>query len=165
MITARYTWNTDSLQKGFAVHRRTQRVTKLFPIIGIPSLAWGVYEAFTSEQWVTGLPFILFAFILLFAAGPLLTRQFVRAVRRSPSYGNEITYKFDPEQVVISGEGHHAAFTWKRLYAATVTRDGILLYSNKNLFHWVPVTAFESGSDFALVPTYLQQSNVPTKNA
>jgi hypothetical protein len=91
--------------------------------------------------------------------------QFSRAVRRSPSFGSEMTYTFDPQQIVNSGGGHHATFTWKKLYSATVAPDGILLYTNKNLFHWIPVTAFASPSDIATVQVYLNENSVRTQNA
>ena len=165
MVTARYTWDTDTLGKGFAVHRRTQRVAKFIPLIAFVFLAWGAYDALTSEHGVSGAPLIVFGLLLLFGLRPLAMRQFSRAVRRSPSYGGEMTYMFDPQQIVNSGEGHHATFTWKKLYSATVTRDGILLYTNKNLFHWIPVTAFESPDDMATVQTYLQQNGVRTQRA
>jgi hypothetical protein len=165
MVTARYTWNIDSLRKGFAIHRRSQRAAKFIPLIAIAFAAWGAYESVTSGQWVSGLPLIVLGLLLLFGSRPLAMWQFSRAVRRSPSFGSEMTYTFDPQQIVNSGEGHHATFTWKKLYSATVTRDGILLYTNKNLFHWIPVTAFASPSDMATVQSYLQDNGVRTQNA
>jgi YcxB-like protein len=165
MITARYTWNIDSLRKGFAIHRRTQRATKFIPLVAIAFVAWGAYGSVTSGHWVSGLPLIILGLLLLFGSRPLAMWQFSRAVRRSPSFESEMTYTFDSQQIVNSGEGHHATFTWKKLYSATVTRDGILLYTNKNLFHWIPVTAFASPSDMATVQSYLQDNGVWTQNA
>jgi hypothetical protein len=165
MITARYTWDIPTLRRGFAVHRRTQRATKLVLLIGIVFMGWGVYDALTSEHWISGMPLLIFGSLLLFAMRPIAFWQFGRSVRRSPSFGSEITYTFDPEQITNSGEGHHAIFTWKKLYSATVTNEGILLYTNKNLFHWIPVTAFTSPSDVTTLQGYLQQNNVATRNA
>jgi hypothetical protein len=165
MVTARYTWNTDALRKGFAIHRRTQRAAKLIPLLAIAFVAWGAYGSYSSAQWASGLPLVVLGLLLLFGFRPLAMWQFSRAVRRSPSYGGEMTYTFDPQQIVNSGEGHHATFTWKKLYSATVTRDGILLYTNKSLFHWIPVTAFASPSDMATVQSYLQENGVRTQNA
>ena len=165
MVTARYTWNIDSLRKGFAIHRKTQRAAKIIPLLGIAFVAWGAYDSYTSEKWVSGLPLVALGIFLLFGSTPLAMWQFSRAVRRSPSYGGEMTYTFDPQQIVNSGEGHHATFTWKKLYSATVTRDGILLYTNKNVFHWLPATAFEFPSDITTVQGYLQGNGIRTKTA
>jgi YcxB-like protein len=164
MVTARYTWDMETLRKGFAVHRKTQRAAKLIPLMALAFVAWGAYDSYTSEKWIVGLPLIAVGFLLLFGSRPLAMWQFGRSVRRSPSYGSAMTYTFDPEQIVNSGEGHHATFTWKKLYSATVTRDGILLYTNKNLFHWIPVSAFESPSDIHTVQSYLTQNGVRTQN-
>jgi hypothetical protein len=165
MITARYTWDIPTLRTGFAVHRKTQRATKLILLIAIVFICWGAYDAITSEHWISGVPLLFFGSLLLCGSRPLALWQFSRAVRRSPSFGSEMTYTFDPEQIVNSGEGHHSTFTWKKLYSATVTDEGVLLYTNKNLFHWIPVTAFSSPSDIATVQTYLLQNGVRTRNA
>lgn len=165
MITARYTWNTETLAKGFAIHRKAQWAAKVAPLSAVAFIAWDGYASYTSGQWVTGLPLIVVGFLLLFGSRPLAMWQFRRAVRRSRSYGGEMTYTFDSQQIVNSGEGHHATFTWKKLYSATVTREGVLLYTNKNLFHWIPVSAFESPSDLTTVQSYLEENNVPTRNA
>ncbi len=165
MITARYTWDIDTLREGFAVHRKLQRVTKLILLSGILFVCWGGYDAITSEHWITGLPFLVLGAFLLFGSRPLAFWQFSRAVRRSPSFQSEMTYSFDPEQIINSGEGHHATFTWKKLYSAAFTKEGVLLYTNKNLFHWIPVTAFTSPADIVTVHTYLEQNGVRTQNA
>jgi hypothetical protein len=166
MITARYKWDTDTLQRGFAIHRRTLTISKIAPIGGAAFLLAALYYVLAQpHSWIEGLPFIVFGVFLIFLSRPLAFWQFRRAVRRSPSYGSEMTYTFDPEQITNSGEGHHATFTWKKLYSATVTPEGILLYTNKNLFHWIPLSAFTSSSDMATVQTYLRNNLVRTKNA
>src|SRR5438105_2160842 len=108
MITARYKWEIDTVSRGFAIHRKTLWATKLILIIAILFICWGGYQAITAEHWIEGFPLIFFGALLLFGARPLAFWQFRRAVRRAPSYGSEITYTFDPEQIVISGEGHHS---------------------------------------------------------
>jgi hypothetical protein len=165
MMTARYTWDMDTLRKGFAAHRKTQRATKLVSLVAAVFLCWGAYDAIRSEHWMSGLPLLFFGSLLLFGSKPLAFWQFSRAVRRSPNFGSEMTYTFDPEQIVNFGEGHHSTFTWKKLYSATITDQGVLLYTNKNLFHWIPVTAFASPSDIATVRTYLEQNGIRTRNA
>ena len=165
MVTARHMWDIPTLRRGFALHRKTQRATRLIFFGGLALLAWGAYDSITSEHWVSGLPLLFFGSLLLFGSGPIAFWQFGRAVRRSPSFGSVMTYTFDPQQITNSGEGHQASFTWKKVYAATVTADGVLLYTNKNLFHWIPVTAFTSPSDVTTVKTYLRDNDVRTKNA
>jgi hypothetical protein len=164
MITARYTWQIETVCKGFEIHRKTLRATKLIPIMAILFIGWGGYEAITSGHWIAGFPLLLFGTLLLFGAGPLSSWQFRRAVRRSPSYGSEMTYIFDPAQITISGEGHHSTFTWKKLYSATVSPAGVLLYTQKTLFHWIPAAAFTSPSDIATVRSYLEQNGVRTRD-
>jgi YcxB-like protein len=165
MVTARYTWDVDTPRKGFAIHRKTQRATKLIPLIAAAFIVWGTYSAVTSEDWTGNLPLVGAGLLFLIGSRPLAMWKFGRAVRRSPSFGSDITFTFDPQQITNSGEGHHATFTWKKLYSATVSRDGILLYTNKNLFHWIPATAFPTPSDVATVRSYLHENGVRTQNA
>jgi hypothetical protein len=40
MVTARYTWDLNTLRKGFAIHRKTQRATKLIPLLAIVFIGW-----------------------------------------------------------------------------------------------------------------------------
>ena len=166
MITARYTWEAATLQKGFALHRKGLVQAKVIPWLAVVFIALGICLSLKSgHSWIEGAPPVFFGLLLLVLWRPVAFWQFRRAVRRSPSHGSEMTYTFDPEQVTISGEGHHSTFTWKKLYSATVTDEGVLLYTNKNLFHWIPVTAFPSPSDIATVQGYLQQNGVRTRNA
>lgn len=165
MVTARYRWDTPTLRRGFALHRRMQWTTKLVLLFAVGITCWGISDALTATHWISAVPPLFFGLFLLFGSGPLAAWQFDRAARRSPSFGSEMIYTFDPEQIVNSGEGHHSTFTWKKLYSATVAEEGILLYPNKNLFHWIPVTAFASPTDIAIVQSYLQQNGVPTRTA
>jgi len=160
MVTARYTWNTETLREGFAIHRKTQRAEKLMPLLAIVFVAWGAYDSYTSGHWGTGVPPVVAGLLILFGFRPFMMWQFFRAVRRSPGYCGEITYTFDPQQIVNSGEGYQATFTWQKLYSATVTRNGILLYPAKNFFHWIPAAAFASPADMMTVQDYLQHNNV-----
>ena len=107
----------------------------------------------------------LFAFGIVFplAIRPAIYWQFRRNIKRSPSYGCEMTYTFEPGQVTISGDGFHSTFIWNRLYSATVSPKGILLYPQKIVFHWVPASAFASPGDIDTVNSYLQQNGVKTK--
>src|SRR4030088_2435609 len=115
MINARYKWEIGTLTKGFAIHRKSLPATKYVPIIAIIFICWGAYDAVTSDHWISGAPLLFLGTLLLFGTRPLAFWQFRRAVRRSPSYGSDMTYTFDPDQIVISGEGHHTTFTWKKL--------------------------------------------------
>jgi hypothetical protein len=164
MITARYRWEIETLRKAFAIHYKTLWAAKLAVIIGILSLFAGGYKAVTSEHGIESLPLILFGALSL-SARSFAFWQFRRAVRRSSNYGSEMTYMFAPEQVIISGEGHHSTFTWNKLHSATESREGILLYTLKTVFHWIPVTAFPSPSDLATVHSYLEQNGVRIRNA
>jgi hypothetical protein len=164
MIAARYTWNTEALRPGFAVHHRSLTISKVAPIGGaICLLAALYYVAVQSRSWIEGLPFIIFGTFLLFAR-PLAFWQFRRAIMRSPSYGSVITYTFTTDQFAISGEGHDATIAWTKLYSATESKGGLLLYPQKNLFHWIPATAFDSPSDIATVCGYLERHHVPTRH-
>ena len=60
MITARYTWDIPTLQRGFAVHRRAQRATKLILFMGIVFMGW-VYR--DKPMFLTA-PAALFAAIV-----------------------------------------------------------------------------------------------------
>jgi hypothetical protein len=164
MITARYVWDITALKDGFRLHYKTSSMWKMVWLGSLVIIAIGAYESVTARDWSHGLPLLVFGVAFPLIARPAIFRQFRRTIRRAPSYGSEITYTFDPEQIMISGEGFHSTFTWKKLYSATVSEKGVLLYTQKILFHWVPVTGFAAPSDIATVSSYLDQNGVRTRN-
>jgi YcxB-like protein len=164
MITARYTWEIQTLQKALRLHRRTRWQTRLVPVVAITFVGLGVYLAVTAgRSWIDGLPPILFGVLLLLLGGPLVYWQFRRSARRSPSYGCEMTWTFDPQQIGIAGEGFNSTFTWKKLYSASISPAGLLLYPQKNLFHWIPRSAFQSQEDFAAVTSLVRENCARTR--
>ena len=163
-ITAHYIWNIDNVRQGFETHRKLLPLTRVGTFLGISLLAWGAYESITSEYWFQGLPLILFGGFLLFGAGPLALWQFQRTARQVPGYDRQITYTFDPAKVVVSGEDYHSTFTWQNLFSATTSDEGILLYPQKGVFHWIPSSAFDSPTDMATVRSYLEQSGIRKRN-
>jgi len=77
MVTARYQWNVETLRKGFALHRKSQRATKLIPLLAIAFVCWGAYDTITSDRWISGVPLIFFGLLLLFGSRPLALWQLV----------------------------------------------------------------------------------------
>jgi|SRR5581483_498721 len=164
MITARYVWDITALKDGFRLHYKTSSMWKAVWLASLVIMVIGGYQSITARDWSHGLPLLVFGAVFPLIVRPAIFRQFRRTIRRAPSYGSEMTYTFDPEQITISGEGFHSAFTWKKLYSATVSEKGVLLYTQKVLFYWVPVTAFAIPADIATVRSYLEQNGVRTQN-
>lgn len=163
MVTAHFTWNLENLRKGCAMHWKTLDKVWLTPYLGIIFLAAGIYGAFIHPgEWKELLWGVLLGLLFL-SLRRLTLWQLERVIRRSPHYGTEMTYTFDPHKIANFGDKHYTFFGWKQLASATITHDGILLCVNKNLFHWIPVTAFESPSDMKTVEGYLKENEIRTR--
>ncbi len=164
MVTARFIWNEANLRKGCAVHWKTLDKVWLTPYLGVIFIAASIYGALYThpDEWADSL-YGIFLGILFFTLRPLTLWQLGRTLRRSPYFGTEMTYTFAPDQVVNFGEKHYSAFAWRRLESVVVTRDGLLLSINKNLFHWIPAIAFESPSDMKTVEGYLKEKRIRTE--
>jgi hypothetical protein len=53
---------------------------------------------------------------------------------------------------------------WASVYKAVLSRDGLLLYSNERMFHWLPCDAFASADDFAAARALVEASVARVKS-
>jgi hypothetical protein len=166
MITARYTCNLENLRRGCETYWTTLRYVKLTPLLGIIFIAAAVYGVTVTHkiQWADSLYGIGLGLLFL-SLRKLTIWQLGRSIERSPQYGTEVNYAFDQEEIVHFGEEHHFTFLWKQLSLAKVTHDGVLLCLGKNVFHWIPSTAFEGPDDMKTIERYLKENGVPSKSA
>jgi len=163
MITARYTWDLPTLRPGLALYLKSHWTIKVLLVASLAFLVFGLWLGFTSRSgWIDIVPIFSFAAVLFFI--PLLLRwKFSRAVRRSPFYGNEMNWTFDPEHLSLASDGLNTTLAWKKLVSATLSSQGILLYLSKQSFYWLPLSAFSSPADFQALQDLITQTGIPVK--
>ncbi|MEA5402502.1 YcxB family protein [Arcicella sp. DC2W] len=64
--------------------------------------------------------------------------------------GERISYEFDNENVLVTGESFEAKFSWDKIYSVTENKDWILIWQNKQVANVVPKRDFKEGELQAL---------------
>jgi len=166
MIQAHYIWDLTSLDRGIALHLRSNVVARMAPLGALVLVVYAAFEFTTSKlPLVDGLPPLTVGMLLLAGIRPMMRWQFRRAIRRAPTYGCEMNWEFSPERAMISGADSEASFPWKMLHSAVVSADGMLLYPQKNLFHWIPASAFASPEEYAEACAIVEAAGVKVRKA
>ena len=164
MITAKYIASEEHLMQGVARHLdRLQKKTVwraiaalgYFLIAGSLMLAYDCVRRYDDIRALAPQALLIVAFLLICGAtmawsrfiGMYVTR---RAVRKMPTLNTGVTCAFSEDGLSMAGSGFDSRQEWRTLAGAVIFPDGLLLYPNKATVHWIPVTAFDSASGFAV---------------
>lgn len=71
-----------------------------------------------------------------------------RGIRKSPYYRKAISWQIQEHQLSAETEGATWSVAWDNFYETLTTPDGLLLYPYKNMYYWLPKTAFGSEQDY-----------------
>jgi hypothetical protein len=126
-----------------------RKMVLIFVILG--SAAWLCFSISEGDISVGGLgpPSLLVGF-----AGRVLVRirnsksDFLDRVKQMPglSEQTQMTFKQDGFDSQI---GESRGFvSWTHVYSTAATPDGVLIYAQKDVFDWLPKTAFNSEADY-----------------
>lgn len=152
-ITATMTYEVRSMMPALRWHNH--RHNRKMLIVGtVALLILGFY--FLAQR--TGGNLILSRTTALMVAGAivvmLLSRwighsAYARSIRSSPSNGKPLTFLINPEGVKVVLPEATADYAWSFFLSSLVTPDGVLLYTQKLAFNWVPKSAFASELEYS----------------
>ena len=93
-----------------------------------------------------GLFCIIMGTVLL--AFPLILRRVtLRHYAQRPDRDMVVTWEFHPDRIVSKTEASSATLEWRMISRVLQTKQGVLLYPNDRVFHWLPVHAFRDTAD------------------
>lgn len=67
-----------------------------------------------------------------------------RGFSKRPDANLVIDWQFSEENIAIQNALGSATVAWKSFFKVVETSDGFLFYPVKNIFYWLPFSAFES---------------------
>jgi len=122
--------------------RRWLWFLKLVGYLGLGALvAVGIYAK--SIPLTT----IFVFFIALLAVGPHLDYWWVRRqLRKSPSFHSEVLVRFTEDHYYGQDANGHGELLWRAFVKGFRFRDGILLFTSPQQFHWLPDSGISVGS-------------------
>ena len=154
MITFTSEITERQMMKGCRVHRRTvvywRRVTYLLCFSAL-TVALQMHRGPVRLSNVIVSVIVAVAIIAVpFTIGSIVEWFLQRKIiRQMPVYGQTVSWELDETGIKAKGDGFFQERTWALCFSATLTKDGILLYLQKNLlFYWWPVECFPTEDDF-----------------
>lgn len=154
-ITAAMTYDTKSMTPALRWHHHRQN--RLSMIIGSIALVMCIFSflAAHSAPADNGLvikpvfaiaPAIAVLFVVLMRwLGPVF---FARSIKSSPAHGRPLTFRINDDGVKVTIAGAKAEYDWSHFLRSLVTPEGVLLYTQKLAFNWLPKSAFPTESDY-----------------
>lgn len=167
---AKYRWTRTELQKAMLHHRRlklrrgillTAQILSgiLLLFITIILLGWLFLGSTSHPPW--SLLFVI-AFCIYWLAYDKLNSWFAgRGFEKRPDAGAEVKWEFTVNAIAVQTELGKAEGSWKRFIKVAETDDGFLFYPLRNMFQWIPASAFESNDCIELVRRFIRENGIP----
>lgn len=126
-----------------------RKVALMFVILG--SAAWLCFSISDGDISVRGLgpPALLIGF-----SGRVLVRirnsksDFLDRVKQVPGLDEQTQMRFKGDGYECQVGASRGFVSWTHVYETIATPDGVLIYAQKNVFDWLPKTAFTSEADY-----------------
>jgi len=147
MMTLSYEINKAELTKAMKIHFRHKGKSRsvLWILIGLFMLYYGISLMMSSSDKGLGILCCLLASVFFFRQKIAIWRSVRRTFAKKPSSQN-ITITATKEKLQLMTNNSKTTAAWNNFIEAKVAKDGILLYSQKNIFNWIPKCSVENGS-------------------
>src|SRR4051812_4529896 len=89
---------------------------------------------------------------------PSITWLSTRGFEKRPDANADVEWQFSPEKIRVWSENAEGLRSWSSYVKVVQTNDGFLFYPIKNLYHWVPFSAFDSPDCIEKVRVLLRQN-------
>ena len=66
-----------------------------------------------------------------------------RNARKNPAYKSKVHYIFSDEMLTVDGKQGRFDIAWEDVYELVGTKKGVLVYTNKKSYLWIPKVAFK----------------------
>lgn len=146
-MTLSYNMNKAELTKAMHIHFRHKGKTWIIVwlLAGLFMLYFGISLLMSSSDKGLGIICCLLSTVFFFRQQIAIWRSVKRTFANKPS-SQRITITASEEQLQLITESANTTAGWNNFIDARITKDGILLYSQKNIFNWIPQCPVENGS-------------------
>ena len=162
-IYIKYHWQTDNLVKAYKYHKKSSRFFWLFRLIryglGIFNLLFGVFGLFAEYSNNFAIFQLAIGLFLIFSE--LINNLVYRYRCRQLNYEQrQVEWQVEPNKIIYRMINlTESTFTWELIIGILDTPEGFLLYSQKNLFYFIPKSGFQQPEDVAHF-VFMAQDNV-----
>ncbi|MCF7786059.1 MAG: YcxB family protein [Prosthecobacter sp.] len=155
-ITVSYTFDADVLIRAFWWHHRRKYVRRILVYVTAFLFMLGSFysglnsgHGVPTQVYVWGGVGVLVFFFVLWQLIQLINRFFWRRrINAMPLCGKQVTWTVTESALKCVMSGADATMDWSVILESVATPEGILIYPQKNLFYWLPRTAFTTESEY-----------------
>jgi hypothetical protein len=158
MVKAKLVISKEGLMHGVAVHlRHRSPVSRFVPVAGGALVAFATILLVIGQQDIA-LSYALPFGILCLLISPVTKWNYRRVIKSHMLIGKEMTWTFDETYLVGAADnGFEVKMTWASMQSVLLTPQGILVYPQKNTFHWIPASAFSDTNVYHQAIQYVKQ--------
>jgi hypothetical protein len=168
-IHAHYTWTADLCVDAYRVALRNSLQHKIRIAIIVVLIALVVLIAIDPSAgdmrgfgWIMALA----AAVVLATSRPARNWWIRRRFAKRPDANASMSVVFGDDGLKFDMPGiAKSEAAWASVYKALLSADGLLLYSNERMFHWLPRDAFASAEDFAAARALIEANVARVKSA
>lgn len=161
--TAKYIFNEAAMRRGRYWHWfKTPFLVFLFPAIGLIMVALGFWLHWKNSESPTAwiLPVVGAYFIFRYW---IIGLRFERNIRAHPLYGYEMKCVVDHDGSTTFSPDGESRSGWSHLHAIYVTPEGFLIYPQKEIWVWIPRSAFGCEEEAAFAEDVMMRQPVTKK--
>ena len=157
LLTGQFRYTVDELLTALRWHFRRKRrrtaamlsVYACFALVGA-FLVWSF--GFDNSLGVVSLALGLGYWAYWFLVRPRRLRSYAERVLQQMSVRDQkVRWELSSEGLACADPNSSTSFNWVSVYEAVETPDGLLLFMNEGIFHWLPSHAFERATWKAVV--------------
>lgn len=158
---AKYRLTREELLKAMRHHNRIRFRLAFLVIMKICAAALLVLIVLAIVAWIVDPPTSLPPFWAMLAVAAVSLYwlfydkinawNWSRGFSKRPDANSEIEWQFSDEKIETQNALVTATLAWKSFFKVVETSDGFLFYPVKNIFYWLPFSAFDSSECVAKV--------------
>ena len=166
---AKFLFTREELKRAMRHHyefklRRIHLLMRIFAVlllvfIGLVLVAWLTLPSTSAPPFWAFFLLAVFSLYLLFMIR-FNTWNSTRAFEKRPDANSEIEWEFSGEEIKTRSALGEGTIVWKYFSRVIEVRDGFLFYPIRNLFHWVPFSAFNNPSCVEIIRGYLIENGI-----
>ncbi len=120
-----------------------------------------VADGLKSSAAVSAFLFVVFAIYWLFLRRTATKWWVSRGFNKRPDANALVEWEISEEKIKSQCEGLASSESqWKLFIKVVETNDGFLFYLQKNLFYWLPFSAFEQPEEIEKVKQFVKANGV-----
>jgi hypothetical protein len=147
---AEYKWTADQLVDATWSHAKNSTFKNFQYIV----FSAGLLSGFAGLAfWYTdlrnlSLPLVLLSLYTIFLRQPIQTWQIRRQFKSRKDQGLTISFEFNDKEIRIQSDQSQGTFPWSQYQAATKSKSGVVLYQDRDNYHWIPASSFPCPEDY-----------------